>query len=148
MKNTMSQTFQVSTFANNSNVDSNTTSTDMQSSHIHDAFLHYSNDTTRIQTLKLKRGPSQDDTTVNLRQRKRQRKKRITFELHPSVILEDELGWSCEVLPTLPPTSFEEMRYQQQQRYGVVEHDGDECDLLSVSATSSYANLLRELLEL
>ena len=53
----------------------------------HDAFLHYSNDETRMNTLMLKEAPKcQRQQRVT-----QERKTRISFEVHPSLILEDLL---------------------------------------------------------
>jgi len=53
----------------------------------HDAFLHYSNDETRMNTLMLK-----EASKCQRQQRVTQeRKTRISFEVHPSLILEDLL---------------------------------------------------------
>jgi len=53
----------------------------------HDAFLHYSNDETRMNTLMLK------EASKYQRQQRvtQERKTRISFEVHPSLILEDLL---------------------------------------------------------
>ena len=53
----------------------------------HDAFLHYSNDETRMNTLMMKETPKyQRQQRVT-----QERKTRISFEVHPSLILEDLL---------------------------------------------------------
>ena len=53
----------------------------------HDAFLHYSNDETRMNTLMMKEAPKyQRQQRVT-----QERKTRISFEVHPSLILEDLL---------------------------------------------------------
>ena len=53
----------------------------------HDAFLRYSNDETRMNTLMLKEAPKcQRQQHVT-----QERKTRISFEVHPSLILEDLL---------------------------------------------------------
>ena len=53
----------------------------------HDAFLHYSNDETRMNTLMMK-----EASKCQRQQRVTQeRKTRISFEVHPSLILEDLL---------------------------------------------------------
>ena len=64
----------------------------------HDAFLHYSNDETRMNTLMLKEAPK-----CQRQQRVAQeRKTRISFEVHPSLILEDLLfdddGGDCDCI--------------------------------------------------
>ena len=54
---------------------------------MYDAFLHYSNDETRMNTLMLKEAPKcQRQQRVT-----QERKTRISFEVHPSLILEDLL---------------------------------------------------------
>mmetsp|Transcript_17077 Transcript_17077/g.36085 ORF Transcript_17077/g.36085 Transcript_17077/m.36085 type:complete len:128 (-) Transcript_17077:83-466(-) len=50
-----------------------------------DAFLYYSNDDIRMKTLKLEEVPE----TVGAIEIRVPRKTRISFELHPSVLLED-----------------------------------------------------------
>ena len=52
-----------------------------------DAFLYYSNDEIRIKTLKLQ----EVDTATNAKPSRQERKTRISFELDPMLILEDEL---------------------------------------------------------
>ena len=63
----------------------------------HDAFLHYSNDEVRINTLMMRRdegssGANHENETHQQQQPQQvdvERKTRISFELHPSLILED-----------------------------------------------------------
>jgi len=62
-----------------------------------DAFLHYSNDDIRLEALKMTECPTQDQVFTLQRdcistKGKPERKTRISFELHPSLILEDLLA--------------------------------------------------------
>lgn len=54
----------------------------------HDAFSYYSNDVTRMNTLLMKEAPK---TQRQQRVLTQERKTRISFEVHPSLILEDLL---------------------------------------------------------
>ena len=54
----------------------------------HDAFSHYSNDVTRMNTLLMKEVPKSQRQQRVIPQ---ERKTRISFEVHPSLILEDLL---------------------------------------------------------
>ena len=56
----------------------------------HDAFSHYSNDVTRMNTLLMKEAPKSQRQQRVLPQAQ-ERKTRISFEVHPSLILEDLL---------------------------------------------------------
>ena len=63
----------------------------------HDAFAYYSNDQVRIQTLKLwGRSSNNNQEEPQSQQQHQERKTRISFELHPSLILEDILNEAGE----------------------------------------------------
>ena len=62
-----------------------------------DAFSYYSNDQVRIRTLKLwGRSSINNQEEPQQQQQRQERKTRISFELHPSLILEDILNEAGE----------------------------------------------------
>ena len=77
---------------------SNMTSTDTSRSppnrHVHDAFSYYSNDQIRMKTLTLAADRSNNTNQEEPKaqpQQHQERKTRISFELHPSLILDEWL---------------------------------------------------------
>lgn len=56
-----------------------------------DRFLRYSNDEVRLRTLQLGDAPDANSDDDSARRKPIRRKSRISFELHPSAMLEDEL---------------------------------------------------------
>ena len=84
-----------------------------------DPFLYYSNDEKRMNMLKLKDDDSETETRSVL-QESSQRKTRISFELHPSLILGD-------VLDDLYGTDDSNMDYGSENNSELL-YDFDELD--------------------
>lgn len=94
-----------------------------------DPFLYYSNDETRMRALRLI-----DDDSVEQRQAVRQRKTRISFEVHPSLFLDEIM--------------FDDLSYDGVDDLDLdfdLNLDNNETDLTSSADT---AELLRQLLEI
>ncbi len=62
-----------------------------------DAFLYYSDQETRMSALLLSNGSSKNDEQIAFESH--ERKTRISFELHPSLLLEDLLQDNCHESP-------------------------------------------------
>eukprot|EP00584_Thalassiosira_punctigera_P009209 CAMPEP_0172534186 /NCGR_PEP_ID=MMETSP1067-20121228/6642_1 /TAXON_ID=265564 ORGANISM="Thalassiosira punctigera, Strain Tpunct2005C2" /NCGR_SAMPLE_ID=MMETSP1067 /ASSEMBLY_ACC=CAM_ASM_000444 /LENGTH=146 /DNA_ID=CAMNT_0013318949 /DNA_START=113 /DNA_END=553 /DNA_ORIENTATION=+ len=108
-----------------------------------DAFLYYSNDDVRIKTLKMI-----EVSEMESRQAARggqERKTRISFELHDSLILEDLLKGVCDGDPMDIDHELSADGVMLEEISGHGESDGIEYD---VDDSSMKVDLFRELLRL